>query len=117
EQYMDDQWNWFVWPHIHDHDLSSVADIACGEGRNTRKFIEAGQSNDLWLVDINPHAIEACRRRFSEVSPPPRMHYVLVDGESVGDIPDDSLSLVYSWDSMVHFDLPVIEAYFAEFAR
>lgn len=116
EQYMDDQWNWFIWPHIKDFDLSSVADIACGKGRNTRKFIEAGQSKEIWLVDINEEAIRSCQDRFQTVTDP-KIHYVLVDGENVTQIPDQRLSLIYSWDSMVHFDLPVIASYFKEFAR
>lgn len=116
EQYMNDQWNWFIWPRIGEMDLSVVVDVACGHGRNTRKFLEAGKTREVYLVDINPEAIAACQERFSGVTDV-QLHFEVTDGTSLASVPDGQASLVYSWDSMVHFDREILRAYFAAFAR
>lgn len=116
EPYIDNQWSWYVWPHIKDFDLSHVLDVACGQGRNARKFLEIARCRNITLLDINREAIEICRQRFAN-HPETGFRFIVADGLSLAGVPDQSISLVYSWDSMVHFDLDVIAAYFAEFAR
>ena len=45
------------------------------------------------------------------------MHYYVGDGRSLAGIADASISFVYSWDAMVHFDKRVVREYVREFAR
>lgn len=113
EQFMDQQWEWFIWPFLKWLDLTTVVDIACGFGRNTRKFIECGASKEIYLLDINPEAIQHCRKRFANISPPPHLSFILAEENdtSMSEIANNSLSLAYTWDSMVHFELDVIEGY------
>jgi len=109
---MDRFWHELIWPLIADCDFSVVVDLAAGHGRNTAKLLEL--ASKLYVVDINPDNIEFCRRRFAGDT---RLEYVVCDGVSLAGIPDEEVSLVYSFDSMVHFDTDTIRAYLREFKR
>jgi len=110
---MDDQWRELIWPMLsrHDVDYSDVMDFACGHGRNARKLAEHAQR--VTLVDVNPDNIEFCRQRFVGE----RYTFFLASGYDLSQVADASLSFVYSFDAMVHFDLAIVHAYVAEFAR
>ena len=112
ESHMHSSWNGTIWPLIADCDFSVVVDLAAGHGRNTEKLLEF--ASKLYVVDINAENIEFCRRRFGG---DPRLEYIVCDGVSLAGIPDDQVSLVYSFDSMVHFDTDTIRAYLREFKR
>ncbi|MCC6320866.1 MAG: class I SAM-dependent methyltransferase [Phycisphaerales bacterium] len=114
EQYMDVQWRAKIEPRIRDGDFSSTLDLACGHGRNAAKLLP--MCKELWLVDVNDHCIEACRKRFVDAQTV-AIHYHVNDGCSLSFIPDGRLTFVYSWDAMVHFDTLVVERYIHEFAR
>jgi SAM-dependent methyltransferase len=115
EPFMAMQWNDIIHPLIRDLDFTTVLDLACGHGRNT-EFLR-GLSKDIHLVDINASCIDACRERFGAEKDGTRFHYHVTDGNHLRMIPDASLTLVYSWDSMVHFDKLVVRDYVAEIAR
>jgi hypothetical protein len=46
-----------------------------------------------------------------------RVACLVTDGVSLAGIPDGSATLVFSFDSMVHFDSDVVRAYLREFLR
>ena len=112
---MDQQWEQTIWPLIRGADMTCVLELAPGHGRNTRKLI--GLAREIHLVDVNRSCIDACRKRFGEGDGRCRLRYHVNDGRSFDFLPDASVSFVYSWDSMVHFDKRVVRAYVAEFAR
>lgn len=74
-------------------------------------------ARELHLVDLNAYALERCRERFRGHAGPCAVHFHQNDGRSLPFLRDGSISLVYSWDSMVHFERGVVEAYVHEFAR
>ena len=113
EQYMEDQWNWFIWRKIKDFDLSHVVDLACGYGRNTVKLLP--HAGHVSLVDVNPDAIAKCRERFAAAGD--KVSYHLTEGKELVGIADASVTAIYSWDAMVHFEQEVMDAYAREFAR
>jgi len=113
EAYINEQWEKLIWPRIQNADFSCVVDLACGRGRNGVKLI--GLANEIYFVDINPDAIAFCRKRFQETSA--KTHFIVNNGKDLRGIPDASVTLLYSWDSMVHFELEIIEDYIAEFVR
>jgi SAM-dependent methyltransferase len=114
EPHMELQWNNIIWPKIKDFDFSKVLELAPGFGRNTAFLIK--HAGEIALVDVNQHCIDACRERFAGEENC-NLHYIVNDGKSLLGIPDSSITMIYSWDSMVHFDKEVVKLYTKEFAR
>lgn len=112
ESHMDMQWRETVWPFIQAADFSYVLDLAAGHGRNSEKLKQ--YADKIHIVDINSENIEYCKKRFAGDT---RFLFNQNDGCSLSFIPPDSLSLVYCFDAMVHFDSDVVRAYLREFAR
>jgi SAM-dependent methyltransferase/Flp pilus assembly protein TadD len=106
------EWSEMVWPFIQDCDFSVVLDLAAGHGRNSEKL--RGLAQKIYLVDINEENIAFCRRRFAGDE---RFVFYRNNGVTLEQIPDNSLSLVYSFDAMVHFDSDVVRHYLKEFRR
>lgn len=109
---MDLQWQNLIWPVIQKADFSCVLDLAAGHGRNSAKLLQ--HARKLIIVDINQDSIDACKARFKDDH---RITYIKNDGASLKGVADGSVSLIYSFDSMVHFDSDVVRAYLKEFAR
>jgi hypothetical protein len=62
----------------------------------------------LHVVDPDERCIETCRRRFVADS---HLSYHVNDGRSLAMIPDSSIDFVFSFDSLVHVQREVVEAY------
>jgi GR25 family glycosyltransferase involved in LPS biosynthesis len=92
-------------------DLAAVLDFACGHGRIAERF--AGIAGSLVCCDIGADAIAFCRRRFADS---PNVTCVVNDSRSI-PLPDESLTFVYSWDSMVNFSIAEMRTYLREFRR
>lgn len=112
---IEGQWRELIWPAIARADFRCVLELAPGHGRNTAKLIE--QAREIHLVDVTKSCIDACRKRFGAGTPTCRLHYHVNDGRSLAAIADASITFVYSWDAMVHFDKRVVREYVREFAR
>lgn len=115
EPYMKAQWDAHVWPLIKDSDFAVTLDLAAGAGRNSDLLKDL--SRELWIVDINETNIARCRERFGSYTGPCRLRYAVNDGTSLPMIASGSLTMIYSFDAMVHFDPQVIRQYIREFAR
>jgi ubiquinone/menaquinone biosynthesis C-methylase UbiE len=111
----DVAWQWqIIEPYLKEPpkpDLSVVLDFACGRGRIAECFADI--SGKLICSDASVKAIEACRRRFAGNS----KVECLVNGNGSIPVPSGSVSFLYSWDAMVHFNSSEIEEYFPEFKR
>ncbi|MBL0451842.1 class I SAM-dependent methyltransferase [Aeromonas veronii] len=92
-------------------DYSNVLDFACGEGRIAELMQERCQH--LQLIDSSAKAVDICRERFAKYP------HVQVQCNAAGalPLPNDSLSLIYSWDAMVHFSYKSLDFYLSEFSR
>jgi SAM-dependent methyltransferase len=112
EAYIEPLWRDVVWPTIADCDFRRVVDLAAGHGPNTRKLLEV--ADEVWAVDMNQENLDACRARFGDE---PRLRCALTDGSSLAALDDESVSLVYCFGAMVHFDSDVVRAYLGEFRR
>ena len=115
EQEMVRQWRDIIFPMIKDLDFSCVLELAPGHGRNTAKLCEL--AGEIHLVDVNVSCLDACRTRFGEVQGNCKFFYHVTDGKSLATIRGSTISLVYSFDSMVHFDKLVVRDYVSEIAR
>lgn len=115
ESVMTYQWQRVIWPIIRDEDFTHTLDLACGRGRNSEMLKHHAKTIDL--VDINTSCLKSCRDRFGDKQDGCAFRYHSTDGNGLPGIPDASISFVYSWDSMVHFDRAVIRAYLREIKR
>jgi len=66
------------------------------------------------VVDLTEKCIEACKSRFKNVS---NINYFVNDGKSLDMIQDNSIDFVFSWDSLVHVEKDVIQAYLKELSK
>jgi SAM-dependent methyltransferase len=107
------QWYGTILPRIH-HFLptDTILEIACGYGRWTQ-FLK-NMCHNLKIIDLSEECIQACKKRFSESS---NISYHLNDGKSLQMISDASVDLVFSFDSLVHADNTVMEAYISQLPR
>jgi ubiquinone/menaquinone biosynthesis C-methylase UbiE len=115
EQFMQAQWDIHIWPLIQGADFSRTMDLAAGAGRNSELL--KNHAKELWVVDINQTNIDRCRERFANYTGPCKLNFAVNDGTSLPMIPTGSLTMIYSFDAMVHFDPQVIRQYVREFAR
>ena len=65
-------------------------------------------------VDISKKCIEHCRVRFATDQ---HVKFHVNDGSSLDAVPDGSIDFVFSFDSLVHAEKEVIEAYLAQLGR
>ena len=115
ESAMAGQWQGIVLPFLQigatGIDLAVTLDLAAGHGRNSAMLLPL--AGHLHIVDINRPNLEACWRRFGEH---PRISYHQTDGASL-PVPDASVTFVYCFDAMVHFDSDVVRAYLRDCRR
>lgn len=112
ETHTEELWRTVAWPWIDGLDHRCVMDLAAGHGRHSAKLEQTAGS--LVIVDINEECLRACRERFGSS---PRFRYVKTDGYSLDGVEDASVTLVFSFDAMVHFDPEVVRSYLPEIRR
>jgi ubiquinone/menaquinone biosynthesis C-methylase UbiE len=107
------QWYGTIFPRIRSHvPTNSILEIACGYGRWTQFLKDL--CNNLIVIDLSEECINACKQRFSECS---HIEYYVNDGKSLDMISDSSLDFVFSFDSLVHVDESVVDAYICQIYR
>jgi len=112
EPHMKQQWDELIYPFIRDCDFSCVVDLAAGHGRNSDKLREVAAK--IYVVDINVENTAFCRERFAGDD---RFTFITNNGIDLAGLADNSITLVYCFDAMVHFDSDVVRAYLREFKR
>jgi SAM-dependent methyltransferase len=101
------QWWGSLYPRLREFlPTGTVLEIAVGYGRWTRYLLHV--SDRLIGVDLVEKCVENCRERFAEF---PQATFHLNDGTSLEMVPDGSIDLAFSFDSLVHVDRDVIGAY------
>ena len=107
------EWFGTIFPRIHGFlPNGTILEIAPGFGRWTHYLKD--YCDKLILVDLSEKCIEACRRRFSSSS---HITYHVNDGRSLEMIADKSVDFVFSFDSLVHAEADVLEAYLIQLGR
>jgi SAM-dependent methyltransferase len=110
---VDTQWHATLLPRIrHFIPAGRVLEIAPGYGRWSRFLI--GCSDQYIGVDLNNNCISACQKRFAHAK---NATFYANDGKSLAMVQDDSIDFAFSFDSLVHVEMDVIEAYFRELSR
>lgn len=111
---MDRQWENTISPFINQVkiDYSNTVDLAAGRGRNSIKLLE--YVTFLTLVDVNEENLQFTKKRFSEYK---NISYIHNNGKDLQDIQNESVTFIYCWDAMVHFDIADVCSYVGEFYR
>jgi ubiquinone/menaquinone biosynthesis C-methylase UbiE len=115
EGWMQESWEKIIWPMIRGADFSHVLEIGPGAGRNTAML--AQHAKEIHCVDLNEHPLHKCRERFANYPGACVFHFHQNDGHTLPMIRDGSISMIYSWDSMVHCSKEVMHSYIREFGR
>jgi ubiquinone/menaquinone biosynthesis C-methylase UbiE len=106
-------WHFVILPRIHSFlPAAQVVEIAPGHGRWTQYLKE--QCEFLAVVDLAPHCIEVCKRRFGTSS---NISYIVNKGNDLPGISDQSVDFVFTFDSLVHAESDVMREYLREIAR
>lgn len=107
------QWFGSLYPRLRAFlPARNVLEIAPGHGRWTRYLL--GMSDDYIGVDLNPSCIEICQRRFGGVG---AARFAVNDGYSLSAVGDGTQDFTFSFDSLVHAEIDVLEAYIPEIMR
>lgn len=107
------QWYGTIFPRIHSFvPVSTILEIAPGYGRWTQMLKRLCEQ--LIVVDVSESCIAACKQRFSADA---HITYHVNDGKSLAMIPEQSIDFAFSFDSLVHVEADVIEAYISQLAR
>ena len=105
-------WNGVVRPRIrHSLPIGVGVEIACGHGRCTR-FL-AAECEELIAVDLSQEILDICAGRLADLD---NVTYRVTDGMTL-PVQDDSVDFVFSWDSLVHAEADVLDAYVGEIDR
>jgi SAM-dependent methyltransferase len=106
---------WFggILPRIHSFvPTGCLLEIAPGYGRWTQYLKEYCQR--LVLVDLTERCIDHCRERFASSD---HIEYHVNDGTSLAMVDDGSVDFVFSFDSLVHVEIDVLESYLQQLAH
>lgn len=106
-------WHAGILPRIHAFlPAPTILEIAPGFGRWTEYLRR--HCDRLIAVDLAERCVESCRRRFAEAD---HLEFHVNDGRSLPMVADRSVDLAFSFDSLVHVEADVLEAYLGELAR
>jgi SAM-dependent methyltransferase len=101
------QWFGTLYPRVHRLlPVQRILEIAPGYGRWTRFLIEACSA--YVGIDLSAKCIEACHARFKGA---PHAQFFQNDGFSLADASDGSFDFIFSFDSLVHAEMEVLESY------
>jgi SAM-dependent methyltransferase len=109
----ESQWHGTLLPRIHAWvPTQRVLELGPGQGRWSQFLKDL--TDELVLVDVAEHAIEACRRRFAGSE---GVDYHVGDGRTLPMLTDRSVDLAFSFDSLVHAEADVLASYARELVR
>jgi SAM-dependent methyltransferase len=104
------QWYGSLLPRIHRFvPTGTILEIAPGFGRWTQYLYPL--ATRLLAVDLSELCIAACRERFRAID---HIEYHVNDGQSLAMIANGSVDFAFSFDSLVHAELDVIDAYLVQ---
>jgi len=107
------QWYFSLYPRIAKFlPTNTILEIAPGFGRWTQYL--GSYCEHLIGVDLSSKCVEACKKRFAKQR---AMKFHVNDGRSLGVAKKDSVGFIFSFDSLVHAEADVLEAYLQEIRR
>lgn len=98
---------------FNELDLSSVVELACGHGRHVAQYVDKADS--ITLVDVNEENIDYCRKRLKKYKD--KIFFYQNSGNNFNAIPSSSVTAIFTYDAMVHFNLLDILSYLQDAYR
>ena len=109
----DMQWYSTLLPRLHLYlPAANILEIAPGFGRWTTYLKD--RCEHLTVVDLSEKCIEACQERFANST---HISYFVNDGKDLSMLTERTFDLVFSFDSLVHAEAEIFEAYLPQLAR
>jgi hypothetical protein len=107
------QWRATLYPRVEQFlPACRLLEIAPGYGRWTTFLRD--HCEELIGIDLSAKCVEACRRRFRRDR---RLSFHVNDGKSLTAVHDRTVEFAFSFDSLVHVEQDVMDAYLDELAR
>jgi SAM-dependent methyltransferase len=101
------QWFGTLYPRLHRAlPARAILEIAPGFGRWTRFLLPLCEN--YIGIDLSASCVQACRETFAAAE---HATFLQNDGISLSEIANESFDLVFSFDSLVHAELDVLEQY------
>jgi SAM-dependent methyltransferase len=101
--------HWFgsIYPRLHRFlPAQRILEIAPGFGRWTKLLIPL--CTEFVGIDLSEKCIDACRNRFASAT---HARFFANDGYSLDAAPERTFDLIFSFDSLVHAEYPVLKSY------
>jgi len=98
-------------------DITSLVELACGHGRHSAQVIaetEFPTPSQMFLLDVNVENVDFCKNRFSSA---PFVKVVKNNGYNFSPLQDGSVSAVFCYDAMVHFEYDCVISYIKDALR
>lgn len=92
--------------------IENVIELACGRGRHVPHYIN--YAKNVTLVDILQRNIDICKQRFKDYD---KMAYYVNNGVDLQQLEDEKYTSLFTYDSMVHFELLDVAHYLEETYR
>ena len=123
--YYDDaeRWTWLFWSEAHafrplfdELDLTRVLELACGHGRHSEYILSHYEARlgSLVMMDILQSNVDHCKARLGQWD---NVLVLVNNGADFQPTQASSLTSIFCYDAMVHFDRQVIQSYLADTAR
>jgi hypothetical protein len=107
------QWFGALYPRLHRLlPARSIVEIAPGCGRWSKYLIPL--SDHYVGIDLSQHCVDECRRIFANAT---HATFIANDGLSITSVIDGSCDFLFSFDSLVHAELQVLQSYICEAMR
>jgi SAM-dependent methyltransferase len=107
------QWFGSLYPRLHRFlPTRSILEIAPGFGRWTHFLLPLCEH--YTGIDLSPVCIAACQNTFSDDN---NAKFIQNDGMSLAEVPDTSVDLAFSFDSLVHAEFDVLASYIPQLIR
>ena len=93
-------------------DLSNVIELACGQGRHVRMYLD--KADRVTLVDILSNNLDICKQRYVYSD---KINYYCNNGYNLEQLEDNKYSALFTYDSMVHFEMLDVYSYLKDIYR
>lgn len=98
--------------YFNQLDLHNVIELACGHGRHLPYYID--NADNVTLVDILEENMIICKERFKNYN---NIEYYHNNGYNLEKLPSDSYTALFTYDSMVHFEMMDVYEYLKDIYR
>jgi SAM-dependent methyltransferase len=99
-------------------DTNATVDLACGHGRHSARLVRAknGQAKlrSLVMLDVVEDNVLHCKRRFADFS---AVSIHINNGYDFYPVEDESVSAIFCFDAMVHFEYVAVLSYIQDAFR